>query len=72
MTKLELLKKPKKYPDSIEILVSKDAEGNGFSKLHDVSEYTFTEDDYEIELHDKNVVLDEPDLEVKQCLVLWP
>ena len=78
MNKQQLLDEISKLPDDIKFLVSKDAEGNDFAKLDEISiEYTLKED---LELGYVDYIQSEEDLledgkipdEFQKVAVFWP
>ena len=80
MTKKELLKRLEKFDDDMEILISRDEEGNGYNHLETVQHcgYEVAWGEIEVgllkltpELKEQGYA--EEDVRAdKECLVLWP
>ncbi|WP_395000392.1 hypothetical protein [Acinetobacter sp.] len=63
MNKQELIKALEKYPDDIELMVSRDSEGNGFSSVYEVGVGYFDEDNETHERASKNTI---------KKVIIWP
>ena len=81
MTVKELIDRLAQYPPDLEVLVSRDAEGNGFSPLEDFGTYLGRKEN-STRHGDEYSIIDEGDWDIEHddegpypgdnCLVLWP